>query len=109
MLISPFLLVEVERVAVEVGEHVILEHLLVAVQRELLAAHGADFPVALHVLFELALVVVGWEDDLTQWTSFHVHAGIKAKGSLSIVHKWAVSFSCCGLFIGITIVVLLFL
>lgn len=29
--------------------------------------------------------------------------GIKAKGSLSIVHKWAVSFSCCGLFIGITL------
>ena len=67
-------LVEVERVAVEVGEHVILEHLLVAVQRELLAAHGADFPVALHVLLKLALVVVGREDDLTQRTSLHVHA-----------------------------------
>lgn len=56
------------------GEHMILEHLLVAVQRELLAAHGADFPVALHVLLELTLVIVGWEDDLAQWTSFHVHA-----------------------------------
>lgn len=67
-------LVEVERVAVEVGEHVILEHLLVAVQGELLAAHGADFPVTFHMLLELALVIVGWEDDLTQWTSFHVHA-----------------------------------
>lgn len=59
------------------GEHVILEHLLVAVQRKLLAAHGADFPVALHVLFELALVVVGWEDDLAQWTSLHVHASTR--------------------------------
>lgn len=58
------LLVEVERMAVEVGEHVVLEDLLVAVERELLAAHGADLPVALHVLLELALVVVGWEDDL---------------------------------------------
>lgn len=67
-------LVEVERVAVEVGEHVILEHLLVAVQGELLAAHGADFPVALHVLLELALVIVGWEDDLAQRTPLHVHA-----------------------------------
>lgn len=56
------------------SEHVILKHLLVAVQRELLAAHGADFPVALHVLLKLALVVVGWEDDLTQWTALHVHA-----------------------------------
>lgn len=56
------------------SEHVILKHLLVAVQRELLAAHGADFPVALHVLLKLALVIVGWEDDLTQWTSLHVHA-----------------------------------
>lgn len=67
-------LVKVERVAVEVGEHVILKHLLIAVQRELLAAHGADFPVAFNMLLELALVIVGWEDDLTQWTSFHVHA-----------------------------------
>lgn len=67
-------LVEVEQVAVEVGEHVILEHLLVAVQGELLAAHGADFPVALHMLLELALVIVGWEDDLAQRTPLHVHA-----------------------------------
>lgn len=52
----------------------ILKHLLVAVQWELLAAHGADFPVALHVLLELALVIVGREDDLTQWAAFHVHA-----------------------------------
>lgn len=56
------------------SEHVILKHFLVAVQRELLAAHGADFPVALHVLLKLTLVVVGWEDDLTEGTSFHVHA-----------------------------------
>lgn len=67
-------LVEVEWVAVEVSEHVVLEYLLVAVQRELLAAHGADFPVALHVLLELALVVVGREDDLAQRTPLHVHA-----------------------------------
>lgn len=67
-------LVEVEWVAVEVSEHVILKYLLVAVQRELLAAHGADFPVALHVLLKLALVVVGREDDLAQRTSLHVHA-----------------------------------
>lgn len=52
----------------------ILKHLLVAVQRELLAAHGADFPVALHMLLELALVIVRREDDLAQWTPLHVHA-----------------------------------
>lgn len=68
-------LVKGERVAVEVGEHVVLEHLLVAVQRELLAAHGADFPVALHVLLELVLIVVGREDDLAERTALHVHAG----------------------------------
>lgn len=56
------------------SEHMILEHLLVAVQRELLAAHGADFPVAFHVLLKLALVIVRREDDLAQWTSLHVHA-----------------------------------
>lgn len=60
--------------AVKVSEHMILKHLLVAVQRELLAAHGADFPVALHVLLKLALVIVGREDDLAQRTSLHVHA-----------------------------------
>lgn len=73
-------LVEVEWVAVEVSEHVILEHLLVAVQGELLAAHGADFPVALHVLLKLALVIVGWEDDLAQWTPLHVHAADTERG-----------------------------
>lgn len=67
-------LVKVERVAVEVSEHMILKHLLVAVQGELLTAHWADFPVALHMLLKLALVIVGWEDDLTQRASFHVHA-----------------------------------
>lgn len=43
------------------------------------------------------------------WTAFmRVEAcegllpGIKAKGSLSIIHKWAVGFSC-GLFIGVTL------
>lgn len=74
-------LVEVERVAVEVCEHMILKHLLVAVQGELLAAHGADFPVALHMLLKLALVIVGGEDDLTQRTSLHVHAEEENKGS----------------------------
>lgn len=76
----PARLVEVERVAVEVCEHVVLKHLLVVVQRELLAAHGADLPVALHVLLELALVVVGWEDDFAQRTSLHVHAARERRG-----------------------------
>lgn len=73
-------LVEVERVAIEVSEHVILKHLLVAVQWELLAAHGADFPVALHMLLKLALVIVGREDDLAQRTSLHVHAAYTGRG-----------------------------
>lgn len=67
-------LVKVERVAVKVSEHVVLEHLLVTVQGKLLATHGADFPVALHVLLELVLIVVGREDDLTERTALHVHA-----------------------------------
>lgn len=67
-------LVKAERVAVEVSEHVVLEHLLVTVQGKLLAAHGADFPVALHVLLELVLIVVGREDDLAERTALHVHA-----------------------------------
>ncbi len=58
----------------------ILKHLLVAVQRELLAAHGADFPVALHMLLELALVIVWREDDLTQRASLHVHAAHTGRG-----------------------------
>lgn len=69
----PFL-VKVERVAVEVSEHMVLEHLLVTVQVKLLATHGAAFPVALHVLLELVLIVVGREDDLAERTALHVHA-----------------------------------
>lgn len=92
--------------AIKVSEHVILKHLLVTVKWELLAAHGADFPVALHMLFKLALVVVGWEDYLAQRTSFHVHAGIKAEGSLSIIWEWAGCLGGWRLFIGITIVLL---
>lgn len=57
----------------------ILKHLLVAVQGELLTAHWADFPVALHMLLKLALVIVGWEDDLTQRASLHVHAWYRIK------------------------------
>ncbi len=75
------------------SEHVILKHFLVAVQWELLAAHGADFPVALHVLLKLALVVVGWEDDLTQRTSLHVHAedGKRTEGGKSRERKLSLS------------------
>lgn len=51
------------------GEDVLLEELLVAVERELFAAHGADLPVALHVLLKLRLVVMRREDDFTQRTA----------------------------------------
>ena len=67
-------LVKAERVPVKVSEHVVLEHLLLTVQGKLLATHGADLPVALHVLLELVLIVVGWEDDLAERTALHVHA-----------------------------------
>lgn len=60
---------EVEHVTVEVGENVLLEELLVAVERELFAAHGADLPVALHVLLKLRLVVMRREDHFTQRTA----------------------------------------
>lgn len=81
-------LLEVERVAVEVSEHVVLKHLLVAVQRELLAAHGADLPVALHVLLKLALVVVGGEDDLAERTALHLHAACARTKHSSQVMMW---------------------
>ena len=71
--VTPSLL-KVEHVAVKVRQHVVLEDLLLAVQRELFAAHGAHLPVALHMLLEFALVVVGREYDLTEWTTLHVHA-----------------------------------
>lgn len=51
------------------GEHVLFEELLIAVKRELLAAHGTHLPVALHVLLELRLVVIRGEDDLAQRTA----------------------------------------
>lgn len=41
------------------GLHVLLKCLLVILQGELLVAHWAHFPVTLHVLFKLALIVVG--------------------------------------------------
>lgn len=47
----------------------LLEKLLVAVERELFAAHGADLPVALHVLLKLRLVVMRREDHFTQRTA----------------------------------------
>jgi len=66
-------LVKVEHTAIKVCQHVVLEDLLLTVQRKLFAAHGAHLPVALHMLLKLALVVVGWEDDLTEGTALHVH------------------------------------
>lgn len=62
-------LIEVEHAAIEMGEHMLLEQLLVAVQGELLAAHGTHLPVALHMLLELGLVVIRRKDDLTQRTA----------------------------------------
>jgi len=43
-----------------------LKPLLVIVGRELLTAHGAHLPVALHVLLKLALVVVGWKHHVAE-------------------------------------------
>lgn len=52
--------------AVKVREDVSLEELLLTVEGELLGAHGADLPVAFHVLLEAALLKVGREDHLAQ-------------------------------------------
>lgn len=60
-----------------------LEHLLVAVQGKLLATHGADLPVALYVLLELVLIVVGREDDLAERAALHVHAAETGEGGVS--------------------------
>lgn len=62
--------VEVQHVAVEVSENVFLVELLLAVQRELLAAHGTLPPVRLHVALETALLKVGRENDFAQGTAF---------------------------------------
>lgn len=61
------------------GEDVLLEELLVAVQRELFAAHGTDLPMALHVLLELGLVVVRREDHFTQRTALLLATAGKKK------------------------------
>ena len=75
-------LVKVEHVGgVKVGEHVVLKDLLVTVEGELLAAHGAHLPVALYMLHKLTLVVVGREDQLTQWTAHvDVHTAQRRDG-----------------------------
>ena len=72
-------LLKVEHVAVKVRQHVVLEDLLLAVERELLAAHGAHLPVTLHMLLELTLVVVGRKDDLTERTALHVPAAYRGQ------------------------------
>lgn len=59
-----FNLLEVEHVAIKVRQDMPLEELLLAVERELFGADGADLPVTLHVLFEAALLKVGWKDHL---------------------------------------------
>lgn len=61
-----FDLLEVEHVAVEVREDVPLEELLLTGEGELLGAHGADLPVAFHVLLEAALLKVRREDHLAE-------------------------------------------
>lgn len=50
------------------GLHVPFKALLVIVRRELLAAHGAHLPVTFHMLFKLALIVVGREHQFTEGT-----------------------------------------
>lgn len=64
--ILSFDLIEIEHVAIKVREDVPLEELLLAVERELLGADGADLPVALDMLLEAALLKVGWEDHLAE-------------------------------------------
>lgn len=78
-------LIEVERVAIKMGEHVLFEQLLVAVQGELLTAHGTHLPVALHMLLELRLVVIRREDDLTQRTAL---LQLLAAGEEKKVNAW---------------------
>lgn len=89
---------EVEHVTVEVGEDVLLEELLVTVQRELFAAHGTDLPMALHVLLELGLVVVRREDHFTQGTTLLLASGFEAEWHLSIIQKFC-RFRGCRLII----------
>lgn len=67
------------------GEDVLLEELLVAVERELFAAHGADLPVALHVLLKLRLVVMRREDDFTQRTALLLPTARKREITLNWV------------------------
>jgi len=58
-----------------------LEALLVVVRWELLAAHGAHLPVALHVLLKLALVVVGWKHQIAKRAFLaHIKASSGGRG-----------------------------
>lgn len=78
--------VEVQHVAVEVSENVFLVELLLAVQRELLAAHGTLPPVRLHVALETALLKVGRENDFAQGTAFmNVSPSVKAKARAALI------------------------
>lgn len=56
-----------------------LEALLAVVRRELLTAHGAHLPVALHVLLKLALIVVGWKHHIAK-RAFLVHVKASSGG-----------------------------
>lgn len=66
--VAPVLIevVKVEHVAVKVSENVFLVEVLLAVQGELLAAHGTLPPVRLHVALKAALLKVRRENNLTQ-------------------------------------------
>lgn len=69
--VKPFLIkvVKVEHIAIEVSENVFLVEVLLAVQRELLTAHGTLPPVRLNMALETALLKVRWENDFTQRTA----------------------------------------
>lgn len=69
--VTPFLIkvVEVEHVAIEVSENVLLVQVLLAVQRELLTAHRTLPPVRLDMTLETALLKVRWENYFTQRTA----------------------------------------
>lgn len=72
--------------AVKVCEHVLLEELLMAVQGELLRAHGTHLPVALHVLLKATLLKMWREDHLAQRTALvDLTTGVKTEAAPVVV------------------------
>lgn len=88
--------VEVEDVSVEVCEDVFLVQMLLAVQRELLAADRTLLPVGLDMTLETALLEVWRENHLTKRTALmDISPSVKAETGAVLVGFWTLMITDC--------------